>query len=180
MTGNDEMVRFLQEGLTRYAEAREAVDLFEREIKERLVRRLEEKQDWQHFTPQRGERGRGKALDSGMWSADDGRRLWATQASALESDGWLQLELWWRSPRDPDAVLACLTRYDDGYRVTRGCRLEDPKAPVVCGRIEGKKQRLYAVVQSAGAELDEVLRLLLDEMDRALGLDPPSSSKEGR
>lgn len=84
----------------------------------------------------------------------------------------MQLELWWRSPSAPDALPACLTRYDDGYRVTRGVRLADPKPPVVCGRIEGKKPRIFAVVSGGLRELDDVLRLLLDEMDRALGLDP--------
>ncbi len=172
MNDRNEMAAFLEEGFARYVGASEAVDVFERELQDRLLRRLEEKQDWRHFKPQRGERGRGKALHSGVWKEEQGRRIWASQTSAEPDDGWLQLELWWGSPREPDRVLACCTRYDDGYRVTRGRELADPKPPVVCGWVEGKKSRLFAVLDPSARDLDEVLRLLLDEMDRALGQAP--------
>lgn len=171
MTSNTEMSRFLEEGLARYAGAKDAVDLFEREMQERLLRRLEEKQDWMHFSPLPGGRGRGKSTESGVYRDDEGTRIWATQARSGEAGGWIELSLWWGSRLRPDGVLARVVCFEEGYRVKRGCRLDKPAAPVLWGVVNGKRPSLHVVVERAGPELDDLLRLLLGEMDRALGLD---------
>jgi hypothetical protein len=166
------MEGFLREGLERYPDAREAVETFEREVQDRLLRLLEEKDDWQNFNPKRGQRGRGKALASGAWSGAGGRTIYAYQNSEQESDGWIDLKLWWRSPRARDKVLICCGRWDLGYRM-RQVDLADPKAPVVCGPIDQNKALLYTVLE-ANADFHEIGRLLLDEMDRALAKPAPT------
>ena len=169
MSTSNEMEAFLVEGLGRYSAAREAVDVFEREIQDRLVRRLEE-QEWRNFQPMRGERGRGKALSVGV-SGDDGGRIWATQASATQGDGWMQLELWWGSERNREGVVVACTRYDENGKVTRGLHPSDVKTPMALGKVGGK-QRLYASTAASDGSLDELMRQVLDEMDRLLGLGP--------
>lgn len=165
MITNSEMSTFLRDGLSRYAEARDAVETFEREIQERLVRLLEEKRDWQAFRPKHGARGRGK-LGSGVWRGGEGRTIYAYQYSQVENDGWVDLKLWWGSPRGREGVLLCCGRYDSNYRV-RSIELPDPKGGIVCKPIHGNGSHLY-VAFDQDSDLDALGRLLLDEMDRAL------------
>jgi hypothetical protein len=166
------MEAFLREGLERYSDAREAVETFEREVQDRLLHLFEEKDDWQNFHPKRGQRGRGKALASGTWSGTGGRTIYAYQSSEQDSDGWIDLKLWWRSPRARDRVLICCGRWDPGYRL-RQVDLADPKVPVVCGPIDQNRAYMYAVLE-ADVDLHAIGRLLLDEMDRALAKSAPT------
>jgi hypothetical protein len=171
MSVTDEMTAFVREGLRRYPEVCNALEVFEREIQQRLMERLEEKDHWDNFRPSKGERGRGKALRAdAKGRADEGLRIYAMQSSGKKNDGWMQLELWWRPKGVPqhDLIAAC-TRYDDGYGVTRGTKLSQPTEPVLSGRVAGKR-RLYVPIE-AGTDIDDALRALLDQMDRALGLD---------
>ena len=166
MIASNQMDAFLRVGLQRYADARDAVETFEHEIRERLLDVLEKKRDWVNFKGAYGERGRGKALSSGAWSGDIGCTIWSAQAALDDTDGWIDLGLWWRSPRARDGVLAYCSRWDAGYR-PRGLQLDDPIAPVVCGTVDSTKPRLYVVLEPS-ADLGGIARQLLDEMDRAL------------
>lgn len=167
---SDEMGAFVREGLKRYADAREAVETFEREIQDRLCDALEQKRDWLNFRASpvlRGERGRGKAISSGVWRGETGRTIWAYLSASDESDGWVDLGLWWGSPSFPDSVVAYCSRWDAGYK-QRPIALSAPREPVVCRGVDRGKTRLIAVVDES-ADLSAVAALLLDEMDRALG-----------
>lgn len=171
MIASDEMEAFVRDGFHRYAEAREAVDAFEHEVQERLLGVLEAKTDWRHFRAKRGERGRGKAISAGVWSGAIGRTIWSNQASEDGDQGWVDLGLWWRSPRARNGVLVYCSRWDQGYRL-RPVALADPQPPVVCAPIDQNKARLFVPVDDT-VDLDVVGRLLLDEMDRALA--PPEA-----
>jgi hypothetical protein len=173
MIASDEMDAFLREGLGRYADAHEAVEAFEREIQERLLAVFKGKTDWKNFRPKGVERGRGKDIGSGVWSVAGGRTIQAYQLSAEADAGWINLGLWWRSPRARDGVLVYCSRWDVGTRL-RAVSLPDPKPPVVCGPVDQNKARLW-VVFDAGMDLHEVGRLLLDEMDRALAVSSAPS-----
>ena len=67
MTVINELEAFVRGGFEHYPAARDAVDTFEGEVQNRLMTLLEKKQDWQHFTPKRGGRGRGKAVSFDTW-----------------------------------------------------------------------------------------------------------------
>lgn len=165
-----EMGAFVREGLRRYADARDAVDAFEREIQDRLCEALEQKNNWENFKASpvvRGERGRGKAISSGVWGGDTGRTIWAYRVASDESDGWVDLGLWWASPSFPDAVVAYCSRLDPGNR-PRPIALSEPRRPIECGAVDRGKKRLFAVLDDR-VDLWGTVALLLDEMDRALG-----------
>lgn len=165
---NDETEAFLREGMKRYADARDVVEAFEKEIQGRLCEALRRK--WVNFAARpivQGERGRGKAISSGVSSHGSGRIIWAELYAADDSNGWIDLGLWWASPAFPDRVVAYSSRWDPGNK-QRPIALSDPGAPIQCGRIDRGKPCLYAVLE-AGTDLSEIAALLLDEMDRALG-----------
>jgi hypothetical protein len=172
MIASDEMEAFLRDGFGRYADAREAVEAFERELQERLLAMIEAKKDWKNFQPKVGERGRGKSRDAGVFSAATGRGVWTNHASANADGGWIDFGLWWRSPRVRDGVVLHCSFRDAGYRL-RGVSLADPTPPVICGPIDPGKARLY-VVFDGSLDLNAMGRLLLDEMDRALPIRPAS------
>ncbi len=167
MIASAEMDAFFREGLARYAPASDAVETFEREVQERLLRTLEGKDDWRNFRPRRGERGRGKALSSGTWSGATGRTIFAFHQCAAENDGYIDLKLWWGSPRARDGVLICAGRWDAGYR-PRHLVLADPAPPIVCAPIDQGKAYLFAPLGADG-DVERLGRLMLDELDRALG-----------
>lgn len=167
MSTGSAMEAFLDEGIRRYADAADAVDEFERQMMEVLYSTLEQKSDWKHFQPRRGERGRGKAVSAGSWSGASGRTIWSNQLAQNDHDGWVDLGFWWRSVRARDGVIMYCSRWDPGYKA-RAITLENPSAPIVCGVVDASKPRLYAPLSSA-AEAATLGRLLLDEMDRALG-----------
>ncbi len=176
MSASNEIELFIREGLTRYADARDAVNYFEREVQDRLLAILEGKMDWSNFRGQRGERGRGKALSSGTWSGVEGRTIFASQLAKDEAEGSLELGLWWRSARARDGVLAYCNRWDRGYKARR-IRLDDPKRPVECKPIGTRKPSLF-VVLDPDANLETIGRLLLDEMDRALATSLPKKKND--
>lgn len=162
-----EREEFLRDGLDRYAAARDAVDEYERDMKNRLLDVLEAKKEWRHFRPRDGERGRGKARAADVGSSADGRWIYAYQNGAEENEGLIDLLLWWRSPVARDGVILCASRWDPGYRL-RSVKLANPKDPVVCGVVNQNKARLYVPFQR-DADLKLLGGLLLDELDRALG-----------
>jgi hypothetical protein len=164
MMADHEMETFLREGLTHYVGASDAIETFEREIQSRLLRLLEAKA-WRAFSAKESERGRGDARWSGVWQGPAGRIIYACQAAA--DGGWIDLKLWWQSPRERDRVLMCCGRWDTRSSL-RKIELADPQPPLQCGPIEKPEPHLFVVLD--GQDDMEVLGgLLLDEMDRALG-----------
>ena len=174
MSRADEMNDFVREGLTRYADARDAVDEFEHQVQNRLAEAFEAKADWRNFKAERGPRGRGKPISPGMGSGSTGRYIWVAQSAADEKNGWVDLGLWWRTPCYPDGVVLYCSRWLQGYKI-RPVRLDDPAGPVKCGAPDRTKARLYVVLDGK-ADIGELARLLLDEMDRALGTKESASA----
>lgn len=171
MIASNEMDAFVRDGLRRYADAADAVDAYESEIRERLLSAFEQKKDWKNFRARRGDRGRGKALPYGVLNGAFGRMIWTNQTSEDPEAGWIDLGLWWRSPRARDGVVAYCGRTAPNWRPLN-VSLADPVQPVVCGPIDQNKRKLY-VVLSTEHDVSEIARLLLDEMDRALAIKDP-------
>lgn len=167
MTTSIELENFLSEGMSCYADARQAVDEFERVIQDRLIAILDAKRDWRNFKGQYGARGRGKAFSVGTWNDAGGCGIWVSQLAEDAADGWIDLGLWWRSQKAPDGVIAFCGRWDVGYKIRK--LAADPKPPVEYGSI-GQRPRFFVVVdRNAGRDLHGHANLLLDELDRALG-----------
>ena len=159
MNPNDEMETFLRDGYERYAEAKEAVTTFEREIQERLMRQLEAKLKlgWSNFHAQRVERGRGKAVQAGL-SVESG--LPSILAWHNDADGnsiYLGFEWGTLEPRRPTLFTDV---WGSGFSKLY---LSDPKSPV-----QSHGEGFLFVIVGDGFELEPMAALLLSETDRAL------------
>jgi hypothetical protein len=162
MNSDDEMQTFLRDGIERYyADAKESVTTFEKEIQERLMRQLETKLDWSNFNARRGERGRGKAVNAGIWDKPGLPAVWAW---AYESTGHIvELGIQW-GVREFGRPFLYTSRWEERFRKMS---LSDPRAPV-----QNHDGKLIVVIDD-GFELETMAALLLSETDRALaGMKP--------
>jgi len=167
MNHNDKLTRFVSEGLVRYGQARETIDVYEQEVKARLERLLEGKTDWKHWRPRRESLGRAKALSSGV-GGSNGRWIAAWQLAAEATGAYIDIGLWWNSPRLPDSVLLYASLWAAvGSRLP--VRLDDAHPPVECRVVDrGSDVPRLVVVVGPGFELEAAAELLLAELDRAM------------
>ena len=161
MNTDDEMQTFLRDGVERYyADAKESVTTFEKELQERLMQQLETFQ-WTHFPARRGERGRGKAVNAGLWEKPGLPAVWAW---SYDENGYVvELGIQW-GVREIGRPFLYTSRWEDRYRKIH---LGDPKSPVQ--NHDGK----LIILVGDGFRLEPMATLLLGETDRALAAVKP-------
>lgn len=156
MNTGDETQTFLRDGYERYADAKEAVTEFERQLQGRLMQQLEDKLDWANFSARRGERGRGKAVYAGIWDNPGRPSVWACN---YDSRGYsVELGVRWKVHKTGRPFLYT-TRWEPRFRKLH---VNDPASPV-----QNHEGHLIVVVDD-GFDLDAMCALLLRETDRAL------------
>lgn len=165
MTSINELESFMRQGLKSYPGAREAVELYEEQVKDQLAGLLETT-DLTNFKQRRGPRGRGKAIFFGADRSMDGRYITANQNSAAKDGGSIELGLLWGSSKARDGVIMFCGFWQGGQ--LRNLELTKPTRPVRCEPVGRNLARLF-VVLGDGFDLDSTGRTLLADLDRALG-----------
>jgi hypothetical protein len=159
MNSSDEMRTFLRDGLEGcYADAKELVTTFEKELQEQLMRQLEAKRDWSNFQATRGERGKNNAVYPGLWESGAQLAVYAMNNDDNDDNAGVELGISWGEHETGRPYL--YTKRWEG--LLRKLYLSDPKSPV-----QHRKGSLIVMVER-GFELEAMAKLLLGETDRAL------------
>jgi hypothetical protein len=152
-----EMQAFLLDGYDRYADAKDAVTTFERELQERFMGQFE-KAEWLNFNARRGDRGRGKAVHAGLSEQVGQPAVWAWNYD--EKGNIIELGIQW-GVHPSGRPFLYTRRWEQRFRKMF---LGDPKPPIE------NREGLLTVVIGNGFDLETIAALLLTETDRALAI----------